>query len=126
MNLVSQINIILKRFEEGLAAGKTAKQLLSAGTADYIYVEEPLLTDKGGFRPTQQDIIIETSEAFGVKVRSKEDKELTEKQLITKEINELQEFIKRITELDNLTTQQQRSLPAYKRIIELYEKRDSQ
>ena len=115
-----------ERFEEGLAAGKTAKQLLSAGTADYIYVEEPLLTDKGGFRPTQQDIIIETSEAFGVKVRSKEDKELTEKQLITKEINELQEFIKRITELDNLTTQQQRSLPAYKRIIELFEKRDSQ
>ena len=115
-----------ERFEEGLAAGKTAKQLLSAGTADYIYVEEPLLTDKGGFRPTQQDILIETSEAFGTNVRSKEDKELTEKQLITKEINELQEIIKRITELDNLTTQQQRSLPAYKRIIELYEKRDSQ
>ncbi len=115
-----------ERFEEGLAAGKTAKQLLSAGTADYIYVEEPLLTDKGGFRPTQQDITIETSEAFGVKVRSKEDKELTEKQLITKEINQLQEIIKRITELDNLTIDQQRALPQYQRIRELFDQRESQ
>ena len=115
-----------ERFEEGLAEGKTAKQLLTAGTPDYIYVEEPLLTDRGGFRPTQQQITRETQEAFGATFRSKEDKELTEKQLITKDINELKEIIIRIKKLDKLTTDEVKGLPAYKKMIDLIEKRKSE
>ena len=115
-----------ERFEEGLAEGKTAKQLLTAGTPDYIYVEEPLLTNRGGFRPTQQEITRETQEAFGATFRSKEDKELTEKQLITKDINELKEIIIRIKKLDKLTTDEVKGLPAYKKMIDLIEKRKSE